>query len=89
MHIDHYLSMTQKHSEQPDQSFTIAKEWSQGRTVYGGLSPGMLYCAAKSYTDEKRVLRSMSTNFVSPLLPEEAFTISIEIVRSGKNVSQI
>jgi len=89
MHIDYYLNATQNHSDFPEQSYIISKQWSQGRTVYGGLSAGMLFSAAKSYVDANRVLRSMSTNFVGPLLSEEAFIITVEIVRSGKNVSQI
>jgi acyl-CoA thioesterase II len=89
MHIDHYLDLTKQHLDAPDQSYTIAGEWSQGRTVYGGLSAGMLYSAAKSHVEGDRVLRSMSTNFVGPLFAKEEFTISVEIIRSGKNISQV
>lgn len=88
MHIDYYLDKAQHHQQAPDQHYTIAKQWSQGRTVYGGISAGMLYAAAKSYVEEGRLLRSMSTNFVGPLFCEEPFTITIEIVRSGKNITQ-
>lgn len=89
MHIDHYLNLCKQHASLPNQSYTLSSEWSQGRTVYGGISAGMLYCAAKSHVESSRLLRSMSTNFVGPLLAKEAFTISVEIIRSGKNVSQI
>lgn len=89
MNIDHYLDLAQTHHETPNQEFIIAKEWSQGRTVYGGLSAGMLFAAGKSYIDDQRLLRSMSTNFVGPLFSDEVFTITVEVVRSGKNVSQV
>lgn len=89
MNIDHFLTLAQTHKSEPGQEFVVSKEWSQGRTVYGGLSAGMLYAASKSYVAQDRVLRSMSTNFVGPLFSEDAFTISVEIVRSGKNVSQV
>lgn len=89
MNIDHYLSLAQTHNNDPSQEYVISKEWSQGRTAYGGLSAGMLYAAGKSYISADRLLRSMSTNFTGPLLTNEAFTISVEIVRSGRNVSQV
>jgi acyl-CoA thioesterase II len=89
MNIDHYLALAQTHKQNPEQEFTISKEWSQGRTVYGGVSAAMLYASVKPYIDEDRVLRSMSTNFVGPLISNEPFSISVEIVRSGKNVSQL
>jgi len=89
MNIDQHLNMALTHVSDPNQEFVISKEWSQGRTVYGGISAGMLYAAGKSHVAADRVLRSMSTNFVGPLLSNEAFTISVEILRSGKNVSQI
>lgn len=89
MNIDHYLALAQTQKCNPSQEFIISKEWSQGRTVYGGVSAAMLYSSAKPYIEEGRVLRSMSTNFVGPLIAGEAFSISVEIVRSGKNVSQL
>ena len=89
MHIDHYLNLAQQHTQNPQQQFIISKKWSQGRTVYGGLSAGMLYSCAKSHVESTRVLRSMSTNFVGPLFSEQPFTITVEVVRAGKNVSQI
>ncbi|MGB3726731.1 MAG: thioesterase family protein [Glaciecola sp.] len=89
MLIDDYLQLAALHIDKPNDSITIAKDWSQGRTVYGGLSAGILYAAAKPYVNPERVLRSMSTNFVGPLMAEQPFSISVEIIRAGKNVSQI
>lgn len=89
MNIDHYLILAQTHKLNSEQEFVLSKDWAQGRTVYGGVSAAMLYASAKPYIDENRVLRSMSTNFVGPLIADEPFSISVEIVRSGKNVSQL
>lgn len=89
MHIDEYLSLAQSLKDKTDNTMIVSKEWSQGRTVYGGLSAGILYAAAKVYVDKARVLRSMTTNFVGPLISEQAFEVSVEVVRAGKNVSQL
>lgn len=89
MHIDELLALAQTHKTNPNLLLTIPSGWSQGRTVYGGLSAGLLYAAAREYVADGRVMRSNSTNFVGPLLVDQAFTINVEIVREGKNVSQI
>jgi acyl-CoA thioesterase len=89
MNIDDLLAQSASHKETPNMSFLVPSSWSQGRTVYGGLSAGMLYAAARPYIDEARVMRSNSTNFVGPLMAETPFTIDVEIVREGKNVSQV
>jgi acyl-CoA thioesterase II len=89
MHFDVLIAIARAHPQQPEVLITIPKDWSQGRTVFGGLSAAMLYSAAKEYVEEDRLLRSMNTSFVGPLLFDVPFQISIEIVREGKNVSQI
>ncbi len=45
----------------------------------------MLYCAAREYIEKDRPLRSMTTNFVGPLLFDIPFQINVEMVREGKN----
>lgn len=89
MNIDHYLELAQNQKKDPSQEIVISKEWAQGRTVYGGLSASMLLAAGKAYVNIGRQLRSMSTNFTGPLFSQVPFTITVEVVRSGKNVSQI
>lgn len=89
MHIDDLLALAKEQKSNPDRELTIPASWAQGRTIYGGVSAGLLYAAAREYVDVERVMRSNSTNFVGPLLTEKPFTISIEVVREGKNVSQI
>ena len=89
MHIDGLLALARTQIDKPEQEFVIPVDWSQGRTVYGGLSAAVLYAAAKEYIKDERVMRSNSTNFVGPLIAGAPYTISIEVVREGKNVTQI
>lgn len=89
MHIDELLALAKAQKDQPNKELTIPKNWSQGRTVYGGLSAGLLYAAAREYVAPERLMRSNSTNFVGPLMSGLPFSISVEVVREGKNVSQL
>ncbi|MBF7072953.1 thioesterase family protein [Glaciecola sp. MH2013] len=89
MNIDDLIDASANHKQDPDASFIASSQWAQGRTVYGGLSAAMLYAAARPYVASDRVMRANSINFVGPLLSDAPFQITIEIVREGKNVSQI
>lgn len=89
MNIDELLALGSQAALDKETQIVAPKEWAQGRTVYGGLSAGILYAAAKGVVSPDRVMRSMSTNFVGPLLSELPFTVDVEVVREGKNVSQI
>jgi len=66
----------------------VPTTWAQGRTVFGGISAGMLYNAIRQQVSDERVLRSFTTNFVGPLSPELPFTVEVTLLREGKNVSQ-
>ncbi|KZN38618.1 hypothetical protein N480_13265 [Pseudoalteromonas luteoviolacea S2607] len=69
---------------------SVPKTWSQGRTVFGGLSAAlMLKHMYLHINDDTRNLLSFSCNFVAPLLTETPFTISTKVLRSGKNVTQV
>jgi acyl-CoA thioesterase len=89
MHIDELLALAKTQKTTLNLVLTIPSSWSQGRTVYGGLSAGLLYAAAREYVPLERVMRSNSTNFVGPLIADQPFTITVEILREGKNVSQV
>lgn len=88
MLIDDYLELVSFHNTSPNECYTISKSWTQGRTVFGGLSTAILYQACQSHLEEKYYLRSITTNFVGPLMADTPFTIQVEEIRSGKNVSQ-
>ena len=68
---------------------TFPQNWCQGRTAFGGLSAAIMLKNMKhQLTDERRLL-SMSTNFVGPLFAEQPFILETQILRSGKNATQM
>ncbi|MCW8108754.1 thioesterase family protein [Alteromonas ponticola] len=70
-------------------ALTIPKDWSQGRTAFGGISAAIVYTAIKQMVnDDTRLLRSFTTNFVGPLALDTEFTVRVTKLRAGKNVSQ-
>lgn len=69
-------------------NLVIPKDWSQGRTVFGGVSAGILCKALSPLVKPSHVLRSFTTQFVGPLTPGDAFSIQLEKLREGRNVSQ-
>ncbi len=77
-----------KNNELPSK-LTIPSSWSQGRTVFGGLSAALLYVAMRKEVESERVLRSMNTSFVAPLQVELPLIIEVEVLRKGGSVSQL
>jgi len=67
----------------------IPSSWAQGRTVFGGISAALAYQAAENLIDDQRELRALHCNFIGPLNVEEPVEVSAEILRTGKNVTQI
>ena len=76
MDFDSLIAIARTQHQQPEMLISVPKDWSQGRTVFGGLSAAMLYSAAREYIEEDRPLRSMTTNFVGPLLFDTPFQIN-------------
>ncbi|GAA0857272.1 thioesterase family protein [Aliiglaciecola litoralis] len=91
MTVDQLLSQARNHSENPLEvpHLLITKEWAQGRTAFGGVSAAMVYAAIKQQVSNDRVMRSFNCNFVGPLQVDSPFTIEIDILRQGKNVTQV
>lgn len=91
MQIDDLLSAVETHvtSQEKLATLSIPKDWSQGRTCYGGLSAAMVYHAIRQSISPERVMRSFTCNFVGPLNVETPFRIETEILREGKNASQV
>ncbi|MEZ8101215.1 acyl-CoA thioesterase [Vibrio bivalvicida] len=88
MHIDQLLQQA-KHCIINQESMTFPESWGQGRTAFGGLSAALLYAAMRQHVEGNRPLRSLTTNFVGPLLAETPFTFEIELLREGKSASQL
>ncbi|NMP15098.1 thioesterase family protein [Thalassotalea sp. Y01] len=91
MHIDDILSAVQQQLANGADRATIQvdKSWSQGRTLFGGISAAVTYQAIAIKVGEGRLLRSLSTSFVGPISAEQPLSIDVEILRQGKNVTQV
>jgi acyl-CoA thioesterase II len=91
MHIDTLLnSVTQQtKSNINDIKLTVQSNWEQGRTLYGGISASLVYQAMREVVDPEKVMRSLSTNFIGPIKADSEFSIIVEVLREGKNVTQV
>lgn len=87
MSIEHLFHVFE--TKQSAYELTIPKNWSQGRTIYGGLSAALAYQAAENLIEDDRKVRAFHCNFIGPLSPEVPLTITATLLRTGKNVSQI
>ena len=64
----------------------VPASWAQGRTVYGGLSGGLLCDAVSQGVDPVRRLRYLKVGFLKPLAAETPFRIEMEEVTAGRTV---
>ncbi|WP_298469446.1 thioesterase family protein [uncultured Erythrobacter sp.] len=64
-----------------------ASNWMQGRTLYGGASALVAYTMATRAFSDLPPLRAAQIGFVAPV--GEEIELSAEIVRQGRNVTQI
>ena len=65
---------------------SVPASWAQGRTVYGGLSAGLLCDAVSQGVDPDRRLRYLKVGFLRPLETEKPFRIEMEEVSAGRTV---
>ncbi|MDU0356059.1 thioesterase family protein [Paraglaciecola aquimarina] len=92
MHIDQLLrSIDEQMSQQAKLTATLSvpESWSQGRTLFGGLSAALTFHGMKHAISHELKLRSLNTSFVGPIEVNTPFEIDIEVLRKGKNVTQI
>jgi acyl-CoA thioesterase len=61
--------------------------WLQGRTMYGGASTFLAYCAIRKAMPDLPVLRAGQIGFIAPVSAD--LEIAVSMLRQGKNVSQI
>ena len=64
----------------------VPATWAQGRTVYGGLSAGLLCDAVSRGVDPAYRLRYLKVGFLKPLVAEEPFRIEMEEISAGRTV---
>jgi acyl-CoA thioesterase len=70
-------------------SLTIPQNWSQGRTIFGGILTAMIVRAIKSEVEDMRLLRFICTSFVNPMKPDENFVIEVNKLQEGQTITQI
>ena len=91
MHIDTLLNSVKQQAKSNinDIRLSASSSWEQGRTLYGGISASLVYQAMREVVNSEKVIRSLSTNFIAPIAADKEFSITIEILREGKNVIQV
>lgn len=91
MHIDTLLDSVkqQAKSHSKDIKLSVTNSWEQGRTLYGGISASLVFQAMREAVDSDKVMRSLSTNFIGPITADSEFSIIVEVLREGKNVTQV
>lgn len=91
MHIDDLISLTKDYIDRDDNKPTlrIPNDWAQGRTAYGGITGALVYTAIQQKVTPDRLLRSFSCNFVGPISTDTPFDIEVDVLRQGKNVTQV
>ncbi|MFE8070935.1 thioesterase family protein [Marinobacteraceae bacterium S3BR75-40.1] len=72
-----------------DSTATIPHEWGQGRATFGGVLVGLIFDRMKAEMHETRTVRSLMVSFVAPAVPGEPLTLTGEILREGKAVTQV
>ncbi|MFT5839850.1 MAG: acyl-CoA thioesterase II [Flavobacteriales bacterium] len=91
MHLDTLLDSVKQQTKIKDGSIilSVAGSWTQGRTLYGGISASLVYQAMREAVDNKKVMRSLNTHFIGPIEADCEFSITVEVLREGKNVTQV
>ena len=94
MHFDQLLQQATAIGQLPvakrnTATMQFPASWCQGRTAFGGLSAALLYQAMRQQISSDRRLLSISTNFVGPLLADTDFSMAVDILREGKNSTQV
>jgi acyl-CoA thioesterase II len=91
MHIDNLFDTIKEQFKngQSLATLSIPSSWAQGRTIYGGLSAALAYQAMKQSVTSDKQLRSLNTSFIGPINVNQEFEIAIEVLRQGKNVTQV
>ncbi|KXI30000.1 acyl-CoA thioesterase [Paraglaciecola hydrolytica] len=91
MHIDLLFDMVKEQLSTGQNSATLSvpDTWAQGRTIYGGISASLVYSAMRQLLTPEKQLRTLNTSFIGPIEPDVPFVINIELLREGKNTSQL
>lgn len=85
--IDELFTLVEKNIETVS-AFSVPESWTQGRTVYGGLSAALLLKALEQKVASDKSLRALNVAFSAPTMPNEAFEIQTELLREGRTIAQ-
>ncbi len=83
MLFDTYLEHARSQNE-----FTIAPDWMQGRSTFGGLSAALVYTSMAQQVPEALTPRCLQIAFVGPV-DGAPLALKSEVLRQGKSVSQV
>ena len=91
MHIDLLFEIVKNQISvaQPSATLSVPDTWAQGRTLYGGVSSALVYTAMRQLVEQEKQPRALNTSFVGPIDPDVPFSININLLREGKNTSQL
>lgn len=82
MHFDDILAnLHNNHCEGVNES------WTQGRTLYGGLTGGLLCHVARQAVPQERLLRSIDIGLLKPVIANTPFSLHTETLASGRTVT--
>lgn len=87
MAIEHLFSEFK--TLQQEYRLSVPESWTQGRTLFGGISAALAYQAAENLIEDSRPIRSLHCNFVGPINAGEELQVTAEVLRTGRNVTQI
>ena len=68
------------------QELTLPSSWAQGRTVFGGVSAGLLCDTVSRGVDSNRRLRYLKVGYLRPLETDKPFRIEMEELSTGRTV---
>lgn len=88
MHIDELLKIAEQ-CVSSNTSMVVPKQWSQGNTVFGGLTAALLFHVTSPLATLGRPLYSVKTNFISSLLIDQPFTFEIELLHENSKHSKV
>ena len=83
MEIDELFTLARNETK-----FSVPSTWTQGRTIYGGLTAALIIEAIHKQVSSDQVLRSIHCNFSAPSKAEETISIHTSLLREGKTISQ-
>jgi acyl-CoA thioesterase len=66
----------------------VTEDWTQGRTIFGGLQAALAVRAMRSLVPQAVPLRVLQTSFIAPV-PAGTLSIEAKVLRSGKSVTHV